>query len=88
MSICSLAKVLSIQGIVLLSKRYRDPLRKQLSSNENIQSGKSEFEKSRAGDLRAIDENKYVGFISKSGTFNAHRIDFCGDLRNDTIPPC
>jgi len=45
----------------------------QISSHENMQSVMDKFEATGAWNLPVIDEDQYVGFISKSRIFNTYR---------------
>ena len=45
----------------------------EVSTTENMQSVMNKFEKTGAWNLPVIDQDKYVGFISKSRIFNAYR---------------
>ena len=45
----------------------------QVSSHEKMQSVMNKFERTGAWNLPVIDEEKYVGFVSKSRIFNAYR---------------
>ena len=44
-----------------------------VSSHDKMQSVMSKFEKTGAWNLPVIDDDKYVGFVSKSRIFNAYR---------------
>lgn len=44
-----------------------------LFSNENMQSAMDKFEKSGAWNLPVVENNRYLGFVSKSKIFNAYR---------------
>jgi len=44
-----------------------------LFSTENMQSAMEKFEKSGAWNLPVIEDNKYLGFVSKARIFNAYR---------------
>lgn len=45
----------------------------QISSHENMQSVMNKFEKSGAWNLPVIDDDRYIGFLSKSRIFNTYR---------------
>ncbi len=53
-----------------------------VSSHEKMQSVMSKFEKTGAWNLPVIDEDKYVGFVSKSRIFNAYRTKLRRQLPN------
>ncbi len=61
----------SRKNIIIKSLMQAAPER--VSSNENMQSVMNKFEKTGAWNLPVIDDNKYVGFVSKSRIFNAYR---------------
>ncbi|MDN5201578.1 chloride channel protein [Fulvivirgaceae bacterium BMA10] len=61
----------SRKSIVIRSIMHSPP--DQVSSYENMHSVMGKFEKSGAWNLPVIDNDKYVGFISKSRIFNAYR---------------
>lgn len=61
----------SRKNIIIKSLMHSSP--EQVSSTENMQSVMNKFEKTGAWNLPVIDENKYVGFVSKSRIFNAYR---------------
>ena len=44
-----------------------------VSTNENMQSVMNKFQTTQAWNLPVIDDEKYIGFISKSRIFNAYR---------------
>lgn len=44
-----------------------------LLSTENMQSAMEKFERSGAWNLPVLDENRYLGFVSKARIFNAYR---------------
>lgn len=61
----------SRKSIIIKSLMHSPPA--SVSSNESMQSVMMKFEKSGAWNLPVIDNNRYVGFVSKSRIFNAYR---------------
>lgn len=57
----------------IIIKSLMHPAPEQVSSTENMQSVMNKFEKTGAWNLPVIDDNLYVGFVSKSRIFNAYR---------------
>ena len=57
----------------IIIKSLMHPAPAQVSSKENMQSVMNKFEKTGAWNLPVIDDNEYVGFVSKSRIFNAYR---------------
>lgn len=57
----------------VLIKTLMHPAPAQISSHENMQSVMNKFEKTGAWNLPVIDNNEYIGFVSKSRIFNAYR---------------
>jgi len=57
--------------VLVKSLMHQPP--EQVSSYENMQSVMNKFERTGAWNLPVIDDDKYVGFVSKSRIFNAYR---------------
>ncbi len=60
-------------GKRVVIKTLMHPPPAQISSLENMQSVMHKFEKTGAWNLPVIDDDQYVGFVSKSRIFNAYR---------------
>jgi len=61
----------SRKNIIIKTIMHRPPA--EVSTNEKMQSVMNKFELTQAWNLPVIDDDKYIGFISKSRIFNAYR---------------